>query len=96
MEVFWVFFKNEQATGQQVIIPVPLNPLSFSLVSWLNQQQVLEVEHAAGKSPCSKTQKLTPYDKSLEAEQKQTENIYYLNDRAQWLAGRQAGRQAGD
>lgn len=69
---------------------MPLNPFSFSLVSWLHQQQLHEVEHAAGKSPCSKTQRLTPDDKSLEAEQKQTQNIYYLNDRVCWKAGRQA------
>lgn len=68
-----------------------LNPFSLSLVSVLHQQRFLEAEHAAGKSPCSKTQRLTPYDKSLEAEQKQTENSHYLNDRAHWQAGRQAG-----
>lgn len=37
----------------------------------------------------------TPCDKSLEAQQKQTENIYYLNDRARWQAGRQSDGQAG-
>lgn len=72
---------------------MPLNPFSLSSVSLLCQQQLIEAEHAAGNSPCSKTQRLTPYDKSLEAEQKQMENSYYLNDRARWQAGWQAGRR---
>lgn len=89
----WMYFfliNKKKKPGQQVIIPMPLNPFSFSLASWLHRQQALEQEHAAGKYPCDELQWLTPHDKSLEAEQKQTENIYYLNDRALWQAGRQA------
>lgn len=67
-------------------IPVPLNPFSLSLGFFLDQQQFFEAEMAVGKSPCSKTQSLTYYDKCLEAEQKQRENSYYLNDRAHWQA----------
>lgn len=91
MDVFFFkLTKKQNKTGQQVIIPMPLNPFSFSLVSWLHRQQPLEQEHAAGKYPSDELQWLTPHDKSLGAEQKQTENIYYLNDRALWQAGRQA------
>ena len=77
-------------------LPVPLDPFSLPLVPRILRRQLLEAEHAAGKSPRSKTQRLTPYDKSPEAEQKQTENSYYLNDRAHWQAGRRATRSNTD